>query len=285
MIQHPLTDMARKLSPEQIEIEKKLAEVEAKKDRVAELELTLESLRLDLGRFEVEYHARVGSLYVELDRLELQVDEYRVRIRMIREKGLSASEIDELLNVEFGERRTRTSFYERQANEFREEHERQASKTPLSDEEERELKALYRRLAKIYHPDLAGSEEERAEHQKIMAEINNAYAEKDLERLRALERAAKEKKARKEETIPEKLVRLIRQSYDLDKIIENLLKALGEVKESPTFKLKEAVEKGAAEGRDILGGIEEDLRSKIEDRGAELNGVIREFEEVVAATS
>lgn len=285
MIQHPLTDMARKLSPEEIEIEKKLAEVEAKKDRIAELELTLESLRLELGRFEVEYHARVGRLYVELDKLELQIDEYRARIRMIREKGLSASDIDELLNVEFGERRAKASFYEHQTNEFREEHERQTSKTPLSDEEEGELKALYRKLAKIYHPDLAGSEEERAEHQKIMAEINNAYAEKNLERLRALERAAKEKEARKDETISEKLVRLIRQSYDLDEIVENLLKELREVKEGPTFKLKEGVEKGAAEGRDVLGEIEEGLQGKVEDRGAELNSLIREFEEVVAATS
>jgi len=277
--------MAHKLSPEEIEIEKKLAEVEAKKDRIAELELTLETLRLELGRFEVEYHARVGRLYVELDKLELEIDEYRSRVRMIREKGLSVSEIDELLNVEFGERRAKTSFHEHQTNEFREEHERQASKTPLSDEEESELKAVYRRLAKIYHPDLAGSEEERAEHQKVMAEINKAYAEKDLDALRAIERAAKEKEVRKGETTPEKLIRLMRQSYDLDKTIENFLKELGEVKESPTFKLKEAVEKGAAEGRDILEEIEEDLRGKIEDRGAELNGLILEYEEVVASAS
>ncbi len=261
-----------------------MAEVEAKKDRIAELELTLESIRLELGRFELEYHARVGRLYAALDRLELQVDEYRARIRLIRERRAAGSEIEERLNEEFGERRARTSFYERQAHEYQEEHDRQASKPSLSDEEERELKALYRKLAKLYHPDLASSEEERAEHEKIMAAINKAYAAKDLEELRAIERTAAEKKTRGEESIPEKLVRLIRLSYDLDKTIDNLLQQLEAIKESPTFKLKETVEQGAAQGRNILQEIEDDLHGKIGDREAELHAVMQEFQDLAAAT-
>jgi len=270
-------------SPEEIEIEKKLAEVEAKRDRIAELELTLETSKFELGRFELEYHARVGRLYAALDRVELQIDEYKARIRLIRARRVADPEIEELLNEEFGERRAKTSFYERQAHEYQEEHDRQTSKAPLSDEEERELKALYRRLAKIYHPDLASSEEERAEHEKIMTAINKAYAAKDLEGLRAIERAASEKKAKRDETIPEKLVRLIRLSHDLDKTIDSLLQQLEAIKDSPTFKLKESVEQGVDQGRDILGEIEADLQRKIGDRETELHTVIREFQNLTAA--
>ncbi len=193
MLKDPSTEVVRKLSPEELDIEKKLIEIEGKKTRIAELELSLVSLRLDLGRFEPEYNERVGSLYVELDRLELQIDECIARIRLVRQKGGSASEIEEVINKQFGERRTKASFYERQAGEFREEYEKQKSQKTSNDEEESELKALYRRLAKIYHPDLADSEEERTYHQEIMAEINKAYAEKDLAKLRAMNRTAKEK--------------------------------------------------------------------------------------------
>lgn len=283
MLEDPSTDVVRKRSPEELEIEKKLVEIEAKKGRIAELELTLENLRLELGRFEVEYHARVGSLYVELDKLELQIDEYRTRISLLREKKFSIPEIEEAIYQEFKERRAKAEFYEQQTNGFREQYQAQTPFKRVSDEEENELKALYRKLAKIYHPDLSDSEAERIKHQKVMAEINKAYAEKDLNKLRDINRTAEEKRAREGETIAEKLIRLIRKSYELDEIIENLLKALDEISGSPTFKLKDAVERGVADGRDILAELEEDLRRKIEKRRRELRSIIQEYEELTAA--
>ncbi|MGH9878864.1 MAG: hypothetical protein ACRD5H_14625, partial [Nitrososphaerales archaeon] len=148
------------MSPEELEVEKKLGAIDAKKERVAELKLMFENLRLGLSRFERQYYARIGSLYVELDKLELQIDEYKSRIRLAKENRLSPSQIDEAIHEQFAERREDTRFYEQQTNQYRQAHEREKTEPRLSEEEETELKALYRRIAKFFHPDLSRSEEE-----------------------------------------------------------------------------------------------------------------------------
>lgn len=273
----------RQLSPEAMDIEKQLSNIEAKRDHIAELKLTLETLRVELGRFEKRYYAKIGGLYVELDKLELQIDEYKARIGLLMEKGLSASQIEEKMNERFAERREDTRFYEEQAHEHREAFERQKLEARLSDEEEAELKRLYRRLVKFVHPDLADSDKERSQKNKTMAEVNAAYKERDLEKLKVLEKAAKEEEARKHETTADKLVRLTRESMELDKEIERLLTELEELKESPTFNMKEAVEEGATEGRDILEELANDLQEKIEEKRIELYDVIREYREITTA--
>jgi chromosome segregation ATPase len=48
------------------------------------------------------------------------------------------------------------------------------------------LKDLYRQLARRYHPDLATDPTERQRRNRLMAEINRAYSERDLSALQAL---------------------------------------------------------------------------------------------------
>ena len=43
--------------------------------------------RLELGQFEVRYHAAVGALYAELDRLQVRIDECYYRIERIQQGG------------------------------------------------------------------------------------------------------------------------------------------------------------------------------------------------------
>jgi hypothetical protein len=50
------------------------------------------------------------------------------------------------------------------------------------------LKQLYRELAKQIHPDLATQPEERARREALMAEVNRAYANGDMERLLEISR-------------------------------------------------------------------------------------------------
>ena len=49
-----------------------------------------------------------------------------------------------------------------------------------------ELKALYRQTAKELHPDLTTDEQERARRQQAMAELNRAYDECDVERIKQI---------------------------------------------------------------------------------------------------
>lgn len=62
-----------------------------------------------------------------------------------------------------------------------------AAPAPLTDAElEAQLKRLYRLLARRYHPDLATSPADRGYRTRLMALINQVYAEQDLSALRML---------------------------------------------------------------------------------------------------
>ncbi len=56
----------------------------------------------------------------------------------------------------------------------------------LDDDPERMLKRLYRGLARRYHPDLVTDPDERIRRTRLMAEINAAYASRDLNALHLL---------------------------------------------------------------------------------------------------
>jgi curved DNA-binding protein CbpA len=57
---------------------------------------------------------------------------------------------------------------------------------PRADDGPHSLRKLYRELATRFHPDKADSDESRAEHERLMREINTAYAARDVDALAAL---------------------------------------------------------------------------------------------------
>src|SRR6476646_5944903 len=89
-------------TPEAREYARYLIEIEERQRRAADLRAELESLKLALGRFEMEYHARVGLLFVELDRLNLAIKEYEHRIRRLRDdSALDPTEVERELGQTF----------------------------------------------------------------------------------------------------------------------------------------------------------------------------------------
>lgn len=57
---------------------------------------------------------------------------------------------------------------------------------PESGEEADELRSLYRRLARTFHPDLTEDEAERTFRQEIMLRINQAWHMRDIHAMRAI---------------------------------------------------------------------------------------------------
>jgi DnaJ-domain-containing protein 1 len=68
--------LTRKLTPEEQELDKKLAELYALEANLAERELDLATVQAELNSFEGEYLRVIGSRYTELDRIEAQISEY-----------------------------------------------------------------------------------------------------------------------------------------------------------------------------------------------------------------
>lgn len=106
-----------------------------------------------------------------------------------------------------------------------------------------ELKPLYRRLARLLHPDLADDPSELAERTRRMAEANALYERLDLAGLRRLH---------------EQLRREGGAGYMSSKLparpgsVEELRAQLASIHASPGWRLKVHVEALAAGGRDVL---------------------------------
>jgi hypothetical protein len=122
------------------------------------------------------------------------------------------------------------------------------------DEQRQELKRLYRQLARRYHPDLTTDPAERARRNRLMAEINNAYSERDIDALRTL--AAQPEGA----TIDEPIA--ILQLRQLQQIHEQMAKRIGELRfrrselfNGEMMSLKIQASLAANRGRDLLREI------------------------------
>jgi hypothetical protein len=276
--------LVRAKTPEEIEIEERLFEIEQKRQRVALLGQEIEELKQSLGRFQVEYNAKVGRLYVELDKLELLIQEYRLRIQLIVDgRKVRFREIEDEIKRRFNARWQETRRTERETRGASEAYERQKAEPKLDEETAQELKRLYRELAKWFHPDLAETEEERRENSELMAEINEAYAQKDLDKLREIaEREGERLRNVPGETLAEKLARLIRGSQRLDGVIQRLQGELEELKRSPTWEMMQKVEKAREDGQDILSGLAENLEEQIKRKREELGGLVQRYTDLVS---
>jgi DnaJ-domain-containing protein 1 len=70
------SDIIRRLTPEEEEVEKKRAELAALETELAQRELDLATLHAELHAFERKYQQVIGIRYAELDRIEAQITEY-----------------------------------------------------------------------------------------------------------------------------------------------------------------------------------------------------------------
>ena len=77
--------ITRKKTPEEEELEKKLAELTALEADLAQGELDLATLQGELQAFEREYFRVVGVRYTEIDRIEAQIAEYMLSLQSSRD--------------------------------------------------------------------------------------------------------------------------------------------------------------------------------------------------------
>lgn len=126
------------------------------------------------------------------------------------------------------------------------------------DQQKQDLKKLYRQLAKRFHPDLTTDPIERERRNRLMAEINNAYSERDFEALNLI--AAQPEDAKFDEPIA------VLQLRQLQQIHEQMAKRIGELRfrrselfNGAMMSLKIQASLAANRGRDLLQDMANDL--------------------------
>lgn len=253
--------IVRNETPEEKEYARYLNEIGIRKQIVSEKRTDIEALKAALGRCEIEYNARVGLLYLELDQITLTIEEYEHRIWWLQEHPETPLEhVERAVDAKFSERREEMRDEEETSRKYEAEFERQ--RPELGANEAGEAKRLYRELAKRFHPDLARTEEERERRATIMQQVNAAFQERDLEGLRHLAQSSEyEDPSFERKSIGEKLVWAIREVARLDGLIHALNVELITMKGSSIYTLWSRVEAGEPVIDELVAEIGRELEN------------------------
>jgi hypothetical protein len=239
-------EIIRRLSPEEEELAKKRNELALLQTELAERELDLANLRADLSAFEGRYLREVGVLYAELDdwnaRIAQLVAEEAGTVEARSAAAEARTQAEESYSAAHGEAARAIEF------------------TPSP-----ELKKLYRDVAKRVHPDLATDDADRAERERLMAEANRAYQQGDVDALRRiLEEYESSPESVQGTGVAADLVRVIRQIRQVQKRLVQIELEVASLIDSDIAKLRAKADAARAEGRELLSGMAENVRRRIE---------------------
>src|SRR5665647_887698 len=145
--------LVKQMTPEEIELEKKRAELSVLKEELAMKELDLTTLQVDLEDLRRRYLRIVGVKLARLDDLEAQIAEILARLDPKNEDDRKEAD------------RSRTRAQE-SANTTGSIAEEEYETEPFQPSEN--LKQLYRDLAKKVHPDLAPDDQTRERRHRFM---------------------------------------------------------------------------------------------------------------------
>ncbi len=244
-----------------------LEAIEAKHRQVEELTIAIETLKSEVDVFERRYNAHISRYYLELDKVELEMKEYRLRLQLRRE-SVSEEEIEARVESCFRASRARVDAYE-EVNES----EPTPQEDKLPDTKAKHLQNLYRKLAKRYHPDKAMDTEEEERREQLMPLINRAYNEQDIETLERLSLGETELHV-PEEAAPEKRRALHTELRRLNRAASQLRFEINRLKTGRTYQLKQQIESAKKTGTDLLTTLAKDLERKIKASRGQLARLI-----------
>ncbi len=253
------------------------AEIEQRREIIARLEQERADLELELAAFEVTYNAEVKPLQDELDTVNRSIEEYQARNRLVRLRGnqLSPTQLEAEVELRLGKSSAPTFSRAGSTDYVRGKWENVPQAEP-DVVTKAELKSLYRELAKRFHPDLTTEALEREARTARMAQINEAYARRDMAFLR---RAASGSGAQPQ--LPPTLTELLAERDRLDALIVRLRQDIAELNRDPLMLLKIDVALARHTRRDLLAEMATELHIKLVERRGVLSRLIAEFRELV----
>jgi hypothetical protein len=240
------TIIPSRVRPEDEELAKKLGELAELESDLADRELHIATLRSELASFEKQYLKIVGTKYAELDEVNARIAEQIARQHVgDRQREGAAQQARKQADdsrfaadaVASGEQRTLPS---------------------------KELKSLYREVAKRVHPDLSSDPEDRKTRQRLMAEANRAYEMGDIARLKQiLEEYDTCPEAVQGEGVGAELIRVIRKINQVKRRLTEIVYELKLLVDSDLAKLRAKAEEYDKLGRDLLAEMAKQIDLQI----------------------
>lgn len=237
-----------------IELRELRTQVSDLHDRIAQLEAELLETRIELTLFERRLDADLGILKHTLSVLKAKL-----------EKARRSAE----WKAQWGDRAGSDDLPEDVVEQFqRKWRRRETTSAPpleksLDDESKAQLKTVFRSLAKRFHPDLVMDQEEKYRRERIMADVNQAYAANDLKALENLMEKPDFVEVESARSRDEEVEHLRREILRLEDVAADLDQTLLDLVNSPTVKLMLDVTMARNEGRDLLAEMAADLNNEI----------------------
>ena len=241
--------------------------IEAKREQVEELTVTVEKLKSEVDVFQRQYNAHISHYYLELDKVELETKEYSLRLQLRRE-NVSEAEIEARVESCFKISRARV-----EAHKEAEDSQPPSQTDEIPEPQAKHLQNLYRTLAKRYHPDKAIDTEEQHRREQLMPLINRAYQEHDIQTLERLSLGETDSDI-SEKTAAEKRAALQTELRNLNRAASELRLEVNRLKMGRTYQLKQQVENAKKAGTDLLVGLAKDLERKVKTSRSHLTRLI-----------
>jgi DNA polymerase-3 subunit epsilon len=255
--------------------------VEAARARLAELELEFGVEKAKVETIRARLFTALRSLYQKRDRVRIKIQYRRQFIDRLLAEGEEAAAATE-------------EGYERETAEKDREYDSTAEalvgKRELNEEETSRLKALWKRLVRMFHPDQYEQDpEKRLTYERLTQTINDARDRGDIE---LLESIAKDPEGfiRRQGWASVSLdggegLRELRSLYEHLQIrILELIEGLDDLRSSQDYELYEFAEKDAGVVEQVVAAQREELESEIESLQAEAERLAAEIEELVGET-
>lgn len=217
----------------------------------AELELELATLRAELAQFDRLCRFRLAERYAQLDELRALLAEVRARKTPQRPAAR--------MEAEQARAKARQS-----ASEIPHEGEPEPPRTRFSPSDD--LKALYRKVVRLVHPDLACSETDARRRHELMVAANEAYAAGNEDRLREILTGASElAPVPPSADIDAALTEALGSIEDVRKRIATIQRELADLRRSDLCAFMLRAREAEEEGRDLLAEVAADLDLEIEE--------------------
>lgn len=209
----------------------------------------VEELRMELELIKHEYHVRVGGLLLKDNQLDLEI----LQLKNLKERmaeGLTYGEAVKEEEDAFYNEILRMQKEQEKINEEKEILEKRETMDVLIAQE---VKELWKKLIRKYHPDLVTNSEEKLKREEIMKKINQAYSHFDIELLKSFENNIEVENI--EESNSERLEKIL---VDTINTIDELKMEWVEMKESIWYSWKIKKQK-ALRQEDVFAELEKTL--------------------------